>query len=119
MNREQYRRWPPVQPSPQALSGHRAALYREDRRRLDELLQVQTPADGDLVDLARLRMRYTGETPFADLKEDLARLTGLWGFSSQTLYALTRDLWARGWRPVAADAAPAAVGSGADAFAEG
>lgn len=118
MNREQHRRWTPIQPPSETLKNHNAALYRQDRRRLDELLQVQTPADADLVDLARLRIRYSGETPFVDLKDDLARLIQLWDLSPDSLYAATRSLWARRWRPAATDAAPAAVGSGADAFAE-
>lgn len=87
-------------------------LYASDRDTVDRLLAAQTPSDADLIDAARLLMRYQGFPGARDLQEDLAKALRLWGLDRDGLQARTRALWAGGYRPV--PAATDAVGSGFD-----
>ncbi|MEY3464276.1 MAG: hypothetical protein RLZZ468_2054 [Cyanobacteriota bacterium] len=91
-------------------------LHALDRDVVDRLLAVTTPADEHLVDAARLLMRYQGFPGATDLQDDLARVLRLWGMDRDQLQARTRAIWAAGFRPAPAGAAPAAeaVGSGFD-----
>jgi len=90
---------------------------------IDGLLAVQTPGEAQLVDAARLLMRYEGFPGAHDLQEDLAKVLRLWGLSREELHGRTREIWASGWaagfRPGPVGGAEA-VGSGFDtADAEG
>ena len=86
-------------------------LYATDRDLADRLLAVEAPSDADLVELARLLMRYGGFPGALDLQEDLQKALRLWGLSLEQLHQRTRAIWAGGYRP-GAEAAPQAVGSG-------
>jgi hypothetical protein len=96
-------------PAPQA-----HPLHAIDRETVDRLLAVAEPQQADLVDLARLLMRYQGFPGAADLQDDLARLLALWGLSRPALESRTRAIWAAGFRPGSTPAAGDAVGSGFD-----
>ena len=87
-------------------------LYSIDRDHIDRLLAKELPEDGDIVDLARLFLRYEGFPGALDLQEDLNKTLKLWGVSRETLNARARSIWESGFRPgkKAADA----VGSGFD-----
>ncbi|MFM7394822.1 MAG: DUF3288 family protein [Cyanobium sp.] len=88
-------------------------LHAGDREVVDRLLAAQEPADADLVDAARLLMRYATFPGAADLRDDLERALRLWGLDRDGLHARTLAIWDRGFRP--GPAAPAeAVGSGFD-----
>jgi len=88
-------------------------LHAGDRQVVDRLLAARDPADADLVDAARLLMRYATFPGAPDLRDDLARALRLWGLDRDGLHERTRAIWARGFRP--GPAAPAeAVGSGFD-----
>ncbi|MFN9870812.1 MAG: DUF3288 family protein [Cyanobacteriota bacterium] len=88
-------------------------LHAGDREVVNRLLAAQEPADADLVDAARLLMRYDTFPGAADLRDDLARVLRLWGVDRDSLQERTRAIWARGFRP--GPTAPAeAVGSGFD-----
>jgi hypothetical protein len=87
-------------------------LHALDRDVVDRLLAAATPADADLVDAARLLMRYQGFPGADDLQHDLEKVLRLWGLDREALHARTRALWAGGFRP--APAAAEAVGSGFD-----
>jgi hypothetical protein len=92
-------------------------LHALDRDVVDGLLAAATPADAQLVDAARLLMRYQGFPGARDLQVDLDKVLRLWGLSREELHSRTRAIWAGGFRPGAADpAAPAqeAVGSSFD-----
>ena len=105
---------PAPNPSP-AEQSH--PLHALDRDVVDGLLAVQTPAAAQLVDAARLLMRYQGFPGARDLQDDLAKVLRLWGLSREELQERTRSIWASGFRPGPADpAAPGqeAVGSGFD-----
>ncbi len=87
-------------------------LYAGDRDRVDALLACREPGDAQLVDAARLLMRYQGFPGAHDLQDDLAKALRLWGLDLEALHKRTRAIWASGFRP--APAAADAVGSGFD-----
>ena len=80
---------------------------------MDQLLAAQVPADGHLVDLARLLSRYEGFPGAEDLRDDLAKTLRLWSLSREELHQRTRAIWEGGYRPGAQPVAEA-VGSGFD-----
>jgi hypothetical protein len=87
-------------------------LHSADRQTVDRLLAAQQPTDADLVDAARLLMRYQGFPGARDLQDDLAKILRLWQLTRDALHSRTRAIWATGYRP-APDGADA-VGSGFD-----
>jgi hypothetical protein len=87
-------------------------LYGSDRDTVDRLLAAQAPTDADLIDAARLLLRYQGFPGARDLQDDLAKALRLWGLDQAGLQQRTRALWAAGYRPM--PAAADAVGSGFD-----
>lgn len=88
-------------------------LYASDRDLVDQLLATQEPADGQLVDLGRLLMRYSGFPGALDLQDDLEKTLRLWGLSRAELNSRCRAIWEGGYRP-GAEVAPQSVGSGFD-----
>lgn len=88
-------------------------LHAGDRETVDRLLAAGDPADQDLVDLARLLMRYTGFPGAADLQADLQRLLDRWDLDREALHHRTRAIWAGGFRPGALPTG-GSVGSGFD-----
>lgn len=93
--------------------GQAHPLYKQDRAVLDRLIATSVPTDQDLVDAARLLMRYRKYPGVFDIQEDIVQAAKAWGFtSSAELNAATRAIWARGFRPQFQ--AGAEVGSGAD-----
>ena len=87
-------------------------LYASDRDTVDRLLAAQSPSDADLIDAARLLLRYQGFPGARDVQEDLVKALRLWGLDQDGLHQRTRALWTAGYRPV--PAAADAVGSGFD-----
>lgn len=79
---------------------------------MDSLLACQQPGEAQLVEAARLLMRYDGFPGARDLQDDLAKALRLWGLDREALHERTRELWASGYRPAPASAD--AVGSGFD-----
>jgi hypothetical protein len=88
-------------------------LHADDRAVVDRLLASQTPADEDLVHLARLLMRYEGFPGADDLRDDLHRLLDRWQLDREELHRRSRALWAAGFRPGSL-AVSGSVGSGFD-----
>ncbi|MCP9849473.1 DUF3288 family protein [Cyanobium sp. Morenito 9A2] len=93
-------------------------LYATDRDLVDRLLAVTVPTDQDLVDLARLAMRYEGFPGAHDLQTDLVKTLRLWGLERAQLHGRTRAIWAAGHRP-GAQAQQEPVGSGFDTADQG
>ncbi len=87
-------------------------LHATDRDLIDRLLACDSPGDGDLVDLARLLIRYEGFPGADDLQQDMQRLLSLWSLSRDQLNGRVRALWASGFRP--GPAVSDTVGSGFD-----
>jgi len=74
-------------------------LYLSDRDHLDRMLAKVSPEDRDIVDLARLLLRYQGFPGAADLQEDMVKTLALWGITPQELNERARLLWTNGYRP--------------------
>ena len=49
-------------------------LYSKDRDHIDRLMAKESPAEGDLAELARLLIRYEGFPGAEDLKEDMMKI---------------------------------------------
>ncbi len=68
-------------------------LYNADRQILNELLQItQNPNNYQLVELARLTIRYRGFPGARDIQQDLNRLLNQWKLSEEALYEKTRSI---------------------------
>ncbi len=93
-------------------------LHGTDRGHVDRLLAVETPADADLIEAARLLMRYEDFPGGQDLQEDLARVIRLWNLDRTQLHERTRALWSAGFRPAALAPVSEGVGSGFDTASE-
>ena len=87
-------------------------LEASDRETVERLLAADPPGEADLIDAARLLMRYQGFPGAHDLQDDLAKALRLWGLSREALPERTRAIWAGGYRPMAAGSE--GVGSGFD-----
>ena len=73
-------------------------LYAEDRANLDKLLTYEAPTDANLVDLARLLIRYDGFPGASDLQKDMVRTMHLWKLNREELNHRVRKLWNAGFR---------------------
>jgi hypothetical protein len=93
-------------------------LHGTDRAHVDRLLAVETPADADLVDAARLLTRYADFPGAPDLRDDLAKILRLWGLDLSQLQGRTRALWSAGFSPVGLAPVSEGVGSGFDTASE-
>jgi len=69
----------------------RAAIDRDIVNRLAR----EGPSERNLVELARLRIRYGGFPGARDLQRDLDLLLQQWQLDEEQLFAKTRDLYAR------------------------
>ena len=74
-------------------------LYAIDRENVDRLLSKESPEDGDIVDLARLLLRYEGFPGASDLQDDMNKTLKLWGLSRDILNAKARLIWEGNYRP--------------------
>ncbi len=92
-------------------------LYRIDREHIDRLLSKDSPGEEDLVDLARLLMRYEGFPGAEDLQEDMNKTLNLWGLNRDSLNEKVRGVWERGYRP--GQGSDDSVGSGFDTSDDG
>jgi len=66
-------------------------LYSRDRTSINILLN-QAPSAYNLVELARLRIRYQGFPGARDIQQDLDKILQLWGLTESELFAKTREL---------------------------
>ena len=81
------------------MEGQNHPLYSVDRDHLDRLLSIEKPSDEDLIDIARLFMRYEDFPGANDLQTDLLRILNLWNISKEELNSRTRTVWGKGYRP--------------------
>ena len=94
------------------MEGQNHPLYSVDRDHLDRLLSKDTPNDADLVDIARLFMRYQDFPGAEDLQIDLNKVLKIWGLSKEELHSRSRNIWSKGFRPN--DSSEEIVGSSFD-----
>ncbi|MDJ0568476.1 MAG: DUF3288 family protein [Pleurocapsa sp. MO_192.B19] len=70
---------------------------KKDRATLDGLLKVQLdPSDRNLVELARLIIRYRNFPGARDIQKDLQIVLNTWQLTEEELYAKTRVIHAAG-----------------------
>ncbi|KGG15056.1 MULTISPECIES: DUF3288 family protein [unclassified Prochlorococcus] len=94
------------------MEGQNHPLYSIDRDHVNRLLATNVPNDEDLIDLARLMMRYEGFPGADDLQMDMRKTLKLWGITKEELNASTRKIWIKGYRPGASS--ETMMGSGFD-----
>ena len=70
-------------------------LWYKDRAIVSSLLNGE-PTDYNLVELARLKIRYEGFPGARDIQEDLAKLLQKWTLSEAQLFERTRQIHSTG-----------------------
>jgi len=66
-------------------------LWQSDRAIVDSLLAGE-PNNYNLVELARLQIRYRGFPGARDIQKDLEKVMQQWGFTEATLFEKTRQI---------------------------
>ena len=74
-------------------------LYTTDRENLDRLCAVDIPSHIDLVELARLIIRYQDFNGAEDLINDSQKILKKWKLTRDELEKVTRKIWSDGFRP--------------------
>ena len=80
------------------MEGQNHPLYETDRDLLNRLISKNNPAEADLIDLARLFMRYEDFPGVKDIQMDMVKILKLWGITKEELNRSTRKIWAKGYR---------------------
>lgn len=101
----------PSRPHPRQI----APLDQQDRAIVMAFPTGANPSHQNLIDAARLLLRYEGAQASADLYELITSAIAAWGLDRESLFAKTRALWNSGWQPSASlEPQTSGVGSGAD-----
>jgi hypothetical protein len=69
--------------------------YQKDRAIVNHLLTAER-TNFNLLELARLKIRYRGFPGARDIQEDLEKTLQRWNFTEETLFAATREIYAQG-----------------------
>ena len=69
---------------------------KKDRLTVDNLLKVSEPSDRELVELARLIIRYRNFPGARDIQRDLQVTLNTWQLTEEELYRKTRAIHAVG-----------------------
>lgn len=69
---------------------------KKDRATVNSLLQVSEPGDRELVELARLIIRYRDFPGARDIQQDLITILDRWNLTEESLYCQTRAIHAQG-----------------------
>ena len=69
--------------------------WTSDRQTVNSLMSG-SPTDYNLVELARLRIRYRGFPGATDIQTDLDKVLQQWGFTEAELYQKTQKIHATG-----------------------
>ena len=69
---------------------------KKDRATVNSLLQVSEPGDRELVELARLIIRYRDFPGARDIQQDLITILDRWNLTEENLYCQTRAIHAQG-----------------------
>ena len=81
------------------MEGQNHPLYATDREMVNRLIAIKNPAQEDLIDLARLFMRYDSFPGAKDIQMDKVKILKIWGITREELNKNTRNIWAKGFRP--------------------
>lgn len=74
------------------MSEQKHPQYSKDRTLLTSIIKDGTPSDLNLVEVARLRIRYTGFPGARDIQQDLDRMLQTWNLSEELLFTKTRHI---------------------------
>tara|TARA_Y100001968_G_C19375537_1_gene727431 strand:+ start:906 stop:1217 length:312 start_codon:yes stop_codon:yes gene_type:complete len=88
-------------------------LYAIDRENLDRLCSIDSPTPNDLVELARLLIRYQDFIGAEDLNFDIKKILKKWDLNKDSLEEITRKVWSEGFRPSSSSSSDN-LGSGFD-----
>ncbi|MEO1671255.1 MAG: DUF3288 family protein [Cyanobacteria bacterium J06631_2] len=69
---------------------------KKDRLTVDQILSAASPGDRELVELARLIIRYRDFPGARDIQQDLQVALGNWHMTEEELYSKTRAIHAEG-----------------------
>lgn len=69
--------------------------YQTDRVIVNQLLKGER-TNFNLLELARLKIRYRGFPGAQDIQEDLEKTLQRWHLTEETLFAMTREIYAQG-----------------------
>ena len=69
---------------------------QKDRLTVDQLLAASAPGDRELVELARLIIRYRNFPGARDIQQDLQMALDRWQLTEEELYLKTRAIHAEG-----------------------
>ena len=97
------------------MEGQNNPLYETDRDLLNRFISKNNPAEEDLIDLARLFMRYEDFPGAKDIQMDMVKILKLWGITKEELNNSTRKIWAKGYR--SGSSSEEMLGSGFDTSA--
>ena len=78
------------------MEGQNHPLYKTDRDLLNRFISKNDPTEEDLIDLARLFMRYEDFPGAKDIQMDMVKILKFWGISKEDLNKMTREIWAKG-----------------------
>ncbi len=81
------------------MEGQSHPLYLIDRDNVNRLLAKEIPGDQDLIDIARLLMRYEGFPGANDIQMDMQKTLKFWGITKEELNNRTKRIWSNGFRP--------------------
>ena len=87
-------------------------LHDTDKNIIDDLIVKQIPEEIDLINLARLIIRYKNFPGERILKNDLEKIIKFWNISEKHLFARTREIWSNNFKPN--NAPKDLIGSGFD-----
>ena len=87
-------------------------LHDTDKNIIDDLIVKQIPEEIDLINLARLIIRYKNFPGERILKSDLEKIIKFWNISEEILFAKTREIWSNDFKP--SNAPKDLIGSGFD-----
>lgn len=89
-------------------------MYNTDRAIVDRLSSkpLDELSDADIVNAARLLIRYNGISDGKDIRGDIVLALHKWNKTPNQLHIKAREIWQGGWRP--SQLLDEEVGSGAD-----
>ena len=74
-------------------------LHLIDKNIIDSLITKEKPEDLDFINLARLINRYTNFPGEIEIKNDIEKILKFWKISKNDLFARTKKIWSKGFRP--------------------
>ena len=87
-------------------------LHETDKKFIDILITKKIPENIDLIHLARLINRYSNFPGEDEIKKDIDKILNFWEISQNELFAKTRNIWSRNFRPSSSN--KDLIGSGFD-----